>query len=391
MSENPKPFLSDFPISEFPLQRPRYFAGQYLLVEDFQLEHSYLYERQRYQASRLYVSGIIEGLEVTVEANMVKITPGSAIDVSGRLIILSENGYEEDVSGLSEGEYWLCIEYHEEMTDELQSEIPGSNNRFQETPQISIESTAPDDSRLVTLAKITKNGATADVDPSVCQYSGIYLPSSQGRIKLRAEQQDDGSYGAYLEGDLRVTRNLTVSGVLSVSKPIQSEPEGLEILNVEQIADLDRFFEEENFSPWGDGDNGIYYMEGNVGIGTEEPQKKLDVQGDLEVNGNIYLGDTGKITSEAGANEIQFNSDDITIKSNSTAFSIGIQDILSMDATTVTIGRSLQVNGNLKVGDGVEITQFIDTLDGGSSDQVPTAQAIKDYVDSQVYQFFNRD
>ena len=50
--------------TNFATEHPKYFAGQYLLEEDFRLQHKYLSDRFRYQNQSLHVSGIIEGLEV---------------------------------------------------------------------------------------------------------------------------------------------------------------------------------------------------------------------------------------------------------------------------------------------------------------------------------------
>ena len=67
--------------TNFGNERPNYFAGQYLLEDDFEIQHKYLSDRQRYHNQILHVSGIIEGLEVAViqDAKSVQIKSGSAI------------------------------------------------------------------------------------------------------------------------------------------------------------------------------------------------------------------------------------------------------------------------------------------------------------------------
>ena len=74
--------------NNFATEYPNYFPGQYLLEEDFELQHKYLSDRQRYRNQSLHVSGIIEGLEVEVvtDKKEVKIKSGSAIDNQGNLI-----------------------------------------------------------------------------------------------------------------------------------------------------------------------------------------------------------------------------------------------------------------------------------------------------------------
>ncbi|MDJ0800360.1 MAG: hypothetical protein QNJ51_26725 [Calothrix sp. MO_167.B12] len=75
--------------TNFVTEHPNYFPGQYLLEEDFELQHKYLSDRQRYRNQSLHVSGIIEGLEVEVSTDkkQVEIKPGSAIDNKGNLIV----------------------------------------------------------------------------------------------------------------------------------------------------------------------------------------------------------------------------------------------------------------------------------------------------------------
>ncbi|MFB2979726.1 hypothetical protein [Microseira sp. BLCC-F43] len=71
-------------------KRPNYFAGQYLLEDDFQLEQQYHIDRQRWHHHLLHISGIAEKLKVTKgEGDLaVTVSEGSAIDPQGQQIIL---------------------------------------------------------------------------------------------------------------------------------------------------------------------------------------------------------------------------------------------------------------------------------------------------------------
>ncbi|HEY4405213.1 MAG TPA: hypothetical protein VGN55_11275 [Xanthobacteraceae bacterium] len=71
------------------LERPRYFFGQLLGVDDFQLEQDYFRERLRRLNRELYGSGVVRGLGVSVPpensgaGQQVVVAPGFALTASG--------------------------------------------------------------------------------------------------------------------------------------------------------------------------------------------------------------------------------------------------------------------------------------------------------------------
>jgi hypothetical protein len=73
-----------------PLERPRYFAGQLVGVDDFRLEQDYFRSRLRRLNRALYGSGIVQGLGVSIEGDgaggQVAVEPGLAIDRHGEEI-----------------------------------------------------------------------------------------------------------------------------------------------------------------------------------------------------------------------------------------------------------------------------------------------------------------
>ena len=119
--------------TNFTLQRPRYFPGQYLLNEDFALTHQYLSDRHRYLNSKLHLAGVLEGLEVEAIAGQLEVLvkAGSAIDGEGNLVVLSETTRRTIHSA-----GWLCLRYHQEAKLLQQPEIPDSFTRFVETPML---------------------------------------------------------------------------------------------------------------------------------------------------------------------------------------------------------------------------------------------------------------
>jgi hypothetical protein len=72
------------------IERPRYFTGQILGVDDFQLEQDYFRERLRRHNRQLHGFGVVHGLGVSVRrkgtGQQVAVEPGFAIGPSGEEI-----------------------------------------------------------------------------------------------------------------------------------------------------------------------------------------------------------------------------------------------------------------------------------------------------------------
>jgi hypothetical protein len=203
-------------LSEEIAKRPNYFAGQYLLEEDFKSEQNYHIERQRHHNRLLHVSGIAKGLTVSNNQGLtVKVAAGTAFDSQGRQIILL---YEKAVdlveannkNLISDGEYTLSIRYSEELTDK-QGDDDFTTTRVQEKPEfvLSSSSAKPDDTIL--LAKLTIKDKKVTIDQNVREYSGINLPTEEGKgVTLRAHVGVPNQ--AILEGSLSISGGLTVLG-----------------------------------------------------------------------------------------------------------------------------------------------------------------------------------
>lgn len=202
--------------TNFSLQRPNYFAGQYLLDEDFELAHKYLSDRQRYINSRLHLAGIVEGLEVEAIAGEAAVTvkSGTAIDGEGNLIVLpTEKSNIEITKGC-----WVCLRYNQVPKVLQQPEIPDSFTRFVEEPLLTLEAIETKDTKTVTLAKLSLESGQVKIDSSVRQYSGVRLPGGQNEeIALQSEGNS-----------LTIKGNLSVSGILQLAgSPITSVSESI--------------------------------------------------------------------------------------------------------------------------------------------------------------------
>lgn len=184
----------EYPVTEYP----RYFAGQYLYAEDFDLQQRYLADRTRYLTQKLHVSGIIEGLDVKIseDKKTVEITEGSAINSSGQLIVLKESitkNIEEEIFSDSDKEDTkinLYIMY--DLTKEAPQESikDSSSTRYREKPNCyfaqdpSDEKTQEKLQKSVLLAQLTKSG---EVEKTERKYSGIALPEGN-QIRLHDEK-----------------------------------------------------------------------------------------------------------------------------------------------------------------------------------------------------------
>lgn len=211
-------------------KRPNYFAGQYLLEDDFQLEQQYHIDRQRRHNRLLHVSGIAEGLIVTKVSDLtVKITKGTAIDNQGRQIVQLEdiealNLFKIAGDGIKQGEqikdgdYILSVGYSCELSKEdKQGEDDIRSTRLVESPQFKLSS--PTELKdFIPLAKITINNnvvASDKIDNRVRVYSGLRLPTIDGEISL--SYKNDGSKSlAELKGSLNITGTLFVTGNVGI-------------------------------------------------------------------------------------------------------------------------------------------------------------------------------
>lgn len=105
-----------------PIERLRYFDGEFLRGADLQVEQSYHVEMRRRLNLALHLSGVVEGLELAAAEGAEKaglklfsVRSGLAIDVFGReLVVLYSQVLDEDLLRLNQAttgntySVWLC-------------------------------------------------------------------------------------------------------------------------------------------------------------------------------------------------------------------------------------------------------------------------------------------
>ncbi|PSB34420.1 tail fiber domain-containing protein [Stenomitos frigidus] len=379
-------------------KRPRYFDGQYLNVDDFVSEQEYHIDRQRRISKFLQISGILEGLDVTVGSNtQLTITPGAAIDDQGQQILLrseamfrenllqSSNRFVIDLSDISKfsrtQSYNLWITWRKVESDPQTEEAleKDKNTRFYERPEIQLlpSQNKPEvPSVFLAVLNASSDGFTVG-QTDLRQYSGLKLPAKDGKgVTLRS--QDGASDRAILTGSLSVTgnvgigttspaaklaingglhvggdsdpgdKNLLVDGTLSVngestllgkatiqpSLTATASNQTLSAVHIKPIVPTSSYT--------GIQLNGLIVESGNVGIGTTNPAAKLEV--------NTGGGKTTSLKCEHnGSNFIvrpKSGGDSSTIIENT-----GGGKLLISPSADVEIGSAVTVknNGEVKV------------------------------------------
>lgn len=70
------------------LKRLRFFTGQVLTAESFELEQKYFREKLKRHNRALHGFGIVSGLKVIVEAGEIIVEPGLALDCQGNELVI---------------------------------------------------------------------------------------------------------------------------------------------------------------------------------------------------------------------------------------------------------------------------------------------------------------
>ncbi|MBW4635562.1 MAG: polymer-forming cytoskeletal protein [Iphinoe sp. HA4291-MV1] len=338
-------------------QRPRYFAGQYLLEEDFELEQDYHIDRQCRHNRLLHVSGIAEGLSVKLEKNTLTVSSGTAVDKYGQQIVLLNNQTVDLPS--NNGEYILFIQYTEE-NDLEQSGTQKGYRRIVEKPSIKVDlvNNVPDSAIKLAKLAIAQGQITNPIDLNVREYSGLRLPSPTNEGLTLRSGGDQASNLAVLSGGFSVTDKVGIGTITPTAKlhivdSFQDARGTTLILGSTDASNL-RLGYDQGYS-WiqshGSKPLAINSLGNNVGIGTTNPTEKLEIGGNLKVNGNISAtGNVGIGTTTTLTEKLEIGGN-LKVSGN-----ISATGNVGIGIGTATLTEKLEIGGNLKVSGNISAT-----------------------------------
>jgi hypothetical protein len=153
-----------------PPRRVNFFSGMILTAVDLAAEQQY-HQGMRYLHNRLHGYGTVSGLDVTLSNGQLLVSPGLAIDVLGREIVVTDP-VTLPVEPNQEAGPWtqdLLVAWHE--TPERPVPGPGGGvnfSRWVERPELTLvaEGRCAADGLLLARVTQTSDGAV-DVDSSV--------------------------------------------------------------------------------------------------------------------------------------------------------------------------------------------------------------------------------
>jgi hypothetical protein len=153
-----------------PPTRVHFFEGQLLAAADLAAEQEY-HRGMRYLHNRLHGYGTVSGLDVTVFRGSVRLSPGMAIDVLGREILVTAP-LTLRLEPSRNARRWvrdLVIVWHEIAG----APVPGPDGaydfaRWVEQPELGLVARGKARPEALVLARLTRTGRGAvDVDASV--------------------------------------------------------------------------------------------------------------------------------------------------------------------------------------------------------------------------------
>ncbi len=222
-------------------ERGRYFDGQFLSAQDFVDEQRYHSDRLRRVLDLLTIAGIARGLElVATGAWLLRLTPGTAIDERGRLLVVPTVRQDIPVPRDLPGGAADVSLFYAEVESRVQggsSEEEGTRGatRLREVPTLEFHpvNAAPTHAGAVRLGRLSvdANGAiTLDPSPALRVHAGLRLPAEpEGGPTLR-------SGGRARPNLLQGTGDLAVAGKLAVGT--QDPEAALDVRGLARVDDL---------------------------------------------------------------------------------------------------------------------------------------------------------
>ena len=297
------------------MKRLRYFDEQFLHAVDFNDAEDYHITMRRQHNRLLHTPGVCEGLVVTaVSATAVSVAPGTAIDASGRDIVL-EDPRTVDLGALGPGAgAYIVIAYAEKPTDPSDETGTLDDTRWTEEPTIEGRAAPAPDPNEVLLAVVARAGQNVQgVDNAVRARAGV--SEAQTKVNrsgdhITGDLTIDGQLalgGAAVAASLRVTGgpimpaigNSPGAGIQFPSDPGGGGGDNAFIRYVAEAGETTKLLigcendADDRISFQQSGAERLTIHAGNVGIGTTTPLHRLTVQGNLGATGDVIVGTGG--------------------------------------------------------------------------------------------------
>ncbi|MBX5484121.1 MAG: hypothetical protein IRZ16_20030 [Myxococcaceae bacterium] len=307
------------------MSHPRtfYFDGQVLGPADLQTDLAYFEALFAERNQALHLDGIAWGLEVVPgpRQRSVLVSAGLAIDPAGRALQVPEGRAVDIPEEVSTTGYVLLTAH--EVPAELSDETGALGaKRTDCSPQIviSAEGVGPISASVV-LARITLDarGTVVDIDGRVRRRCGTRAGTvrfAQGAAPegawpaLRADPDVTASVLTLAADATRVQGALLISGVLSVNQlhpaaqlDVQSDRPQIAAIRVDdQTPAL------------------VLTAEGKLGVGTAQPEARMDVSGNLALDAGRALdfGGAGRIQAGEGIHGLTFDASSTTVREEGT-------------------------------------------------------------------------
>ncbi|MCR9140779.1 MAG: tail fiber protein [bacterium] len=337
-------------------RRLRYFDGLIMKQEEFILEQDYHVRMRRLHNRMLHDGGIIEGLEVTIgnAPGEVLVTQGFALDRHddpqfseriGREVYLTDD-CEVDLSSYQAGdEVWIWVNYAEEFVDVVPDRGGQEPIHIKETAVINHSTTEP-----VNRNKEDVVLAVVEIGPG-------------GLI--------DGTSINYIFGGEELRQRTAFK---------------IERLSAQVLSLTDPAIADEN-TPTLDGFR--FDDTGDDGINVDSDRTRFF--GRVDVDTRLTVGTDANV---AGNLQVDTNTDllgDLTVSGNATAEqNLTVQGVVNSTnpSGALEVDDDLHVTGTLQLQSSAAINEVSTdgTLVDNSDTAVPTEQAVKTYVDTQIDQ-----
>jgi hypothetical protein len=145
-------------------KRPRFFDGRILTADDLQQEQQYHLSKHRHHLRNFHGSGIIEGLQVSIEpgGTTISVQPGLAIDGEGREMCVTEK-IALAIPPSAPSPAWIVVEYAERLVDPVPTAAGDAEaSRIEEGCNIALASAEPTSGVAVARMVRDENGWRVD-------------------------------------------------------------------------------------------------------------------------------------------------------------------------------------------------------------------------------------